>query len=154
MYKQTLENLKTVVLDSAYLYGMYSGVNYYSTAVTGAEAVYKLYHGEYLQAFSIVGQSVGFMVLPYAITWMGMPYLSLVYSATMTAYAGYKAITNAADLCREVGSDISGSNKLSDMNDEHDQELVYHTDTKDTIEPSHKALADLVGVEYEWLLIA
>ena len=47
IYEPALHNANKVVLDSAYLYSKYSGVNGISAVISGSNALHQAYQGEY-----------------------------------------------------------------------------------------------------------
>ena len=51
MYEPTFQNAKKVVINSAYLYSMYQGINGVSVVIGGPEALYQTYSGEYMQGY-------------------------------------------------------------------------------------------------------
>jgi hypothetical protein len=85
---------------------MYQGINGVSAVISGSEAIYQIYQGEYTQAFRTVVTAVGYMALPSLLAYTAIPYLSLVYGIGMAAYTGYSAITNAYSFYLERNSDI------------------------------------------------
>lgn len=115
MHTPTQDNMKKVLLDSAQLYGLYSRVNFYSTAINAIDAAHYLYLVQYEKAAEHIMTTVGYMALPYIIGLFGMPHISLVYSATMTAYSGYSAISNAYLFYLEVNSEESSVGYVSDL---------------------------------------
>ncbi len=106
IYEPTFQNVKKVVFDSAYLYSMYQGINGVSALISGSEAMYQTYYGEYTQAFQTVATTIGYMALPSLIAYTTIPYLGLAYGIGMVGYTGYSAITNANSFYLERTSDV------------------------------------------------
>ena len=132
----TAANAKKVVLDSAYLYFTYSGVNGYSAAVASIEASYQLYQGEYQDALKVVASTAGYMSLSYALAYVGMPYLSFAYGVGMLVYVAYNAISNANSLYQEKFK-LEGVERSA-------QELKSYTAYLDVA----KWLSETTGIEY------
>ncbi len=59
MRTPTQDNMKKVLLDSAQLYGLYSRVNFYSTAINAIDAAHYLYLGQYEKAAEHIMTTVG-----------------------------------------------------------------------------------------------
>jgi len=106
IYEPTLQNTKKAVLDCAYLYSMYQGINGVSAVISGSEAIYQIYQGEYTQALQTVATTIGYIALPSLLAYTAIPYLSLGYGIGMAAYTGYSAITNAYSFYLERTSDV------------------------------------------------
>ncbi|MCT4635303.1 MAG: tetratricopeptide repeat protein [Rickettsiales bacterium] len=103
IYEPTIENVKKLAFDTSYLYGMYHGVNGYSSIVSATDILYKAYQGEYTQALKQLTTTASYMALPIIIESTG-PYLSFTYGAGITLYSGYIAITNLYSFYQEYGS--------------------------------------------------
>ena len=106
MYEPTFQNAKKVVINSAYLYSMYQGINGVSVVIGGSEALYQTYSGEYMQALNTVATTAGYMALPGLLAYTAIPCLGLAYGIGMAVYTGYSAITNAYSFYLERTSDV------------------------------------------------
>ena len=107
MYEPTFQNAKKVVINSAYLYSMYQGINNgVSVVIGGSEALYQTYSGEYMQALNTVATTAGYMALPGLLAYTAIPCLGLAYGIGMAVYTGYSAITNAYSFYLERTSDV------------------------------------------------
>ena len=106
IYEPTFQNVKKVALDSAYLYSMYQGINGVSAMISGSEAIYQTYYGEYTQAFQTATTTIGYMALPSLLAYTAIPCLSLVYGIGIATYTGYSAIINAYSFYLEKTSNI------------------------------------------------
>jgi preprotein translocase subunit SecA len=109
IYEPTFQSAKKVTLDSTYLYSMYSGVNSFSVVITGSEAIYQAYQGEYTQAFKAVSTTIAYMALPSLLAYTAIPHVGLVYGIGMATYTGYSAITNAYSFYLERSSDTESA---------------------------------------------
>ncbi len=94
-YVPTADNAKKVLIDTTYIYSMYSGANDISIIINGVDIAYKVYQGEYKQALAQSLTTVGYMLIPAAISFVAIPYIGFVYGATLAIYSGYGAISNA-----------------------------------------------------------
>jgi len=106
IYEPTFANVKKVALDSAYLYGMYQGINGVSVAIGGSEAIYQVYHREYTQALNTIATTIGYMALPSLLAYTAIPYLGIAYAIGMATYTGYSAITNGYSFYLERSGDV------------------------------------------------
>ena len=106
VYEPTFQNTKKVALDSTYLYSMYWGVNRFAAVITGSEALYQTYIGEYAQAFKTVATTIAYMSLPKLLTYTAVPHLGLAYGIGMAAYNGYSAVTNSYLFYLEKSSNV------------------------------------------------
>ena len=113
IYIPTADNAKKVLIDTTYLYSMYSGVNGVSIIINGADVAYKAYHGEYNQALTQTLTTAGYMLIPAAISFATTPYFGFVYGATITIYSGYGAITNAYSLYQEYYEEDFGLKSIA-----------------------------------------
>jgi tetratricopeptide (TPR) repeat protein len=107
LYEPNAVNSKKLALDSSYLYGMYTGVNGYSTFVSGIDVVYQMYFGRYQKAFNVGATTLSAMSLPYILAMSNRPYLRLIYGAYITIHTMYAAIKNLYDFVQELMSDDS-----------------------------------------------
>jgi hypothetical protein len=105
IYEPTFQSAKKVAFDSTYLYSIYSGVNSFSIVITGSEAIYQAYQGEYTHAFKTVSTTIAYMALPSLLAYTAIPYLGFAYGISMAIYTGYSAITNAYSFYLERSSD-------------------------------------------------
>jgi hypothetical protein len=118
IYEPTFRNANKVALDSTYLYSMYSGANGLCAVVTGSEALYQTYLGEYTQAFQTIATTIAYMALPSLLAYTAIPHLGLAYGIGMAAYTGYSAITNSYSFYLERSSNIESTLKsLMDYRD-------------------------------------
>ncbi|MEK6734066.1 MAG: hypothetical protein AABY27_03065, partial [Pseudomonadota bacterium] len=101
IYIPTIDNAKVVLLDSTYIYSMYAGINSYSSIISGYDILYKAYQGEYYQAIIQAKTTISYMLLPYMISYIGIPCVGFAYSAGIAVYTGYSAITNAYSFYNE-----------------------------------------------------
>ena len=108
IHEPTIEHVKKVTIESTYVYSMYSGVNGYSSVISGADILCKIYQGEYLQAFNQATTTISYMLIPTMIGYASVPYLGFIYGITMTAYTGYSAVTNAYSLYSEYNAENHG----------------------------------------------
>ena len=113
IYTPTTANTKKVLIDTTYLYSIYSGVNGYSTIINGVDVVYKVYQGEYNQALIQALTTAAYMLAPVAISFVAIPYAGFVYGATLTIYSGYGAITNAYSFYQEYYEKKSGLKSIT-----------------------------------------
>ncbi len=104
VYVPTIENTKKVLIDTTYLYNMFSGVNSFSVIINGIDVSYKVYQGEYIQALTQTLKTTGYMLTPAAISFVAIPYVGFMYGATLTIYSGYSAINNAYSFYQEYNS--------------------------------------------------
>ena len=109
----TTDNAKKVLIDSTYLYSMYSGINGITTIINGADIAYKVYKGEYSQALTQGLTTVGYMLIPAAISFVAIPYVGFIYGTTLTIYSGYGAITNAYSFYQEYYEENSGLRSIT-----------------------------------------
>ena len=99
-----INNLKEVMFDMSYLYGMYYGINSYTLSINGLDIIEKLYQGEYTQMLKQTGTICSYMAMPILISYTGLPYLNLLYRASMTIYSGYNALSNLYDFYQNYNS--------------------------------------------------
>jgi len=104
IYKPVLGNVKKVIIDTTYLYSMYHGVNSYSFIISGADILYQTYKGDYIQALQQSITTLGYLVLPFVINSLGVPYLGFAHSLSMAIYSGYNVIDNGYSFCLEFNS--------------------------------------------------
>lgn len=100
----TIDNAKKVLIDTTYLYSMYSGVNGFSVIINGVDIGYKVYQGEYGQALTQGLTTASYMLIPVAISFVAIPYVGFMYGATLAIHSGYSAINNAYSLYQEYNS--------------------------------------------------
>jgi len=105
LYEPNFVHTKALVLDTTYLYSIYSGVNGYSSFITAADVSYKLYQGDYMEAMQHTASAAAYMALPSIVAATGIPYAGLFYSGSMLMYTGYSAMSNAYLFSQEFGSD-------------------------------------------------
>jgi hypothetical protein len=103
LFDPSLNNAKKVALDSAHLYGMMQGINGLTTVVSGAEAAYKAYQGEYQEAFNIITVSGVATALPY-VAYTGRVEVKLLCLLGITGYTAYHSVTNALSFAQELYS--------------------------------------------------
>ncbi len=103
-YEPTTNNAKKVLLDSTYLYSIYQGVNGYSSVISALDISYQFYQGEYASAVTQGTTTISYMVAPYAISYIGIPYLGFAYGTAMAIYTGYGAVSNLYSFYQEYGS--------------------------------------------------
>ena len=101
VYVPTIDNAKKILIDTTYLYNMYSGVNGFSTIINGADVAYKIYQGEYSQALTQALTTALYMLVPAALSFIAIPYFGFMYGVTLTIYSGYGAINNAYSFYQE-----------------------------------------------------
>ena len=65
---------------------MYQGMNGYSLVISVADGLYQIYQEEYTQALTHTVVSASYMACLSAIHYIGIPYLSVVYSIIVTTY--------------------------------------------------------------------
>ena len=127
VYEPTVNNVKSVVLDVAYMHGMYYGGNSYSAALVGGEVLYHAYNGAYEQALKQAASSMVYLTIPQVLSYIANPYLGFAYSAGITAYTTYGALSNAYGFYLERSGagmedishhDFASSLSLSDVYDE------------------------------------
>jgi len=106
IYKPTLQNTKKAVLDCAYLYSMYQGINGVSVVISGSEAIYQIYQGEYTQAFQTVATTIAYTALPSILVYTAIPYLGVTYGTAIAIYTAYIAIVNSYSFYIERTSDV------------------------------------------------
>lgn len=104
IYEPVLGNVKKVIIDTTYLYSMYHGVNSYSFIISGADILYQTYKGDYIQALQQSITTLGYLVLPFVINSLGVPYLGFAHSLSMAIYSGYNVIDNGYSFCLEFNS--------------------------------------------------
>jgi len=83
---------------------MSSGVNAFSVIINGIDVAYKVYQSEYNQALTQTITTAGYMFIPAAISFLAIPYVGFVYSATLTIYNGYSTITNVYSFYQEYNT--------------------------------------------------
>jgi hypothetical protein len=112
-YVPTAENAKKFLIDTTYLYSMYSGINSISTIINGADIACKVYQGEYSHALTQTLTTAGYMLVPAAISFVAIPYVGFVYGAALTVYSGYGAIANAYSFYQEYYEENFGLRSIT-----------------------------------------
>lgn len=113
IYEPTLDNAKKLALDTTYIYSMQYGVNGYSSFIGIIDMTYKAYQGEIGQAIMQGVTTIGYMAIPYVISFTKIPYIGFIYSSAMAIYTGYSAITNAHSFCLECYSKDSALKSIT-----------------------------------------
>ncbi len=91
----TTDNAKKFLIDTTYLYSMYFGVNGFSVIINGADVVYKVYQGEYNQAFIQTITTASYMFISAVMSFVAIPYIGFTYGTALSIYSGYSAVNNA-----------------------------------------------------------
>ncbi|MHC0448590.1 MAG: hypothetical protein ACRY3E_00600 [Candidatus Lariskella arthropodorum] len=122
MHAPNQKNMEKAAVNSAQLYAIYSGVNFYSTAITALDVAHHYYICDYKKVLESVVTAACYMALPKILGQLGTPYISFAYSAAITAHSGYKAVSNAYSLYLEVNTDqpVNTNTQSSDMHDAND----------------------------------
>lgn len=102
IYIPTIDNAKKVLMDTAHIYSMYSGINgLFPIIINSYDVLYKAYKGEYYQAATQATTTVSYMLLPTMISYLAIPYIGFAYVTTLTLYTGYSVIINGYSLYNE-----------------------------------------------------
>jgi hypothetical protein len=105
IYIPITDNAKKALMDVAYVYSMYKGINGISFIPIGYEAVIKYQQVGFYQAVNELlpqlATTFGYMLLPKMISSMGIPYVGFIYSMGLMTYGGYSTIANGYSFYNE-----------------------------------------------------
>jgi hypothetical protein len=98
------ENVQKTLRDVVHLQNIFAGSNIYSIALSFINIKNQLYQGEVQEAGIQAITTIGYMALPTALAFTGVPYLGFAYGAMMAGFTGYHAVNNARSLYSEYGT--------------------------------------------------
>ena len=121
IYIPTIDNAQKVLMDAAYVYAMYKGINGISLIPIGYEAIVKYQQIGLSQTLIDMEQQVltiaSYMLLPTMIGLIDIPYIGFCYSVGLLAYSGYNALANGYFIYNEFNQkDFYLNSKLAHRN--------------------------------------
>lgn len=106
IYEPTLGNIKELLFESIYLYGMVNNLNYYSYALTAIDISCKIYNGQYDVNLKQLLSLAMYAVVPDVLRYFSAQYIPLGYGAIMLVYTGYNSIHNLYSFLQEGDEDM------------------------------------------------